>query len=98
MPFQPGQSGNPAGKPKGAQAKATIARESAIKASGLTPLDYMLSRLRDETATDEDRKWAAQNAAPYVHPKLAQIQANVEGSLIVQIGRFADADDPPAGE
>lgn len=76
MPYQKGQSGNPAGKPVGTKTKATVAREAEVKASGLTPLDYMLSRLRDETATDEDRKWAAQNAAPYVHPKLAAVQVS----------------------
>ena len=71
MPFQKGQSGNPNGKPKGTRAKATVAREAEVKASGLTPLDYMLQTLRDEQADKDDRQWAAQSAAPYVHPKLA---------------------------
>ena len=31
----------------------------------------MLAKLRAEDASEEDRKWAAQNAAPYVHPRLA---------------------------
>lgn len=74
MPFQKGQSGNPKGKPRGAQGKATLRREAEIAAAGLTPLQFMLTVLRNDEATSEDRKWAAQNAAPYVHPKLATVQ------------------------
>ena len=41
------------GRKKGTQNKASAARERAIAASGLTPLDYMLSLLRDETNSTE---------------------------------------------
>lgn len=74
MPFQKGRSGNPNGKPKGVRAKATVAREADIKASGLTPIDFMLSTLRDETQEFAVRADMAKAAAPYVHPKLAQVQ------------------------
>jgi hypothetical protein len=40
----------------------------------LTPLDYFLSVLRDETATRAERMEAAAKAAPYVHPRLAAIE------------------------
>jgi len=43
------------------------------KAGGLMPLDYMLSLLRDEGKDLSIRLDAAKSAAPYVHPKLAQI-------------------------
>ena len=57
------------GRKKGTQNKASAARERAIAASGLTPLDYLLSILRDETNTPKVRLDAAKRAAPYVHPK-----------------------------
>lgn len=66
-----------AGRPKGVPNKATAERQAQVAESGLTPLDYMLSVLRDEKADGDDRKWAAQNAAPYVHPRLSNIEASV---------------------
>ena len=41
------------------------------------PLDFMLKILRDEERTDDERKWAAQQAAPYCHPKLTSIDAKL---------------------
>jgi hypothetical protein len=78
MVFQPGQSGNPLGKAIGTKRKVTAKMERKIALSGLTPLEFMLRTLRDETAEAEDRKWAAQNAAPYVHPRLSAITADVK--------------------
>ncbi len=37
--------------------------------TAMLPLDFMLALLRDETATLADRKWAAERAAPYCHPR-----------------------------
>ncbi|MEQ9327545.1 MAG: hypothetical protein RJQ21_09635 [Rhodospirillales bacterium] len=39
----------------------------------LTPLDFMLRTLRDENAAPEDRRWAAQQALPYMHPRLSTV-------------------------
>lgn len=62
-----------AGRPKGAPNKATAATAAEIAASGLTPLDFMLSVLRDEARTPAERLDAAKAAAPYVHPRLAPV-------------------------
>lgn len=70
------------GRSAGTPNKATAAKAAAIEASGLTPLDYMLSVLRDETADEVRRLDAAKAAAPYVHPKLS----NVEHKGDVQLG------------
>ncbi len=71
-----------AGRKAGAPNKATAARQEAVEASGLTPLDYMLSIMRDETKATEDRFEAAKAAAPYVHPKLANVDhQSSDGSM-----------------
>jgi hypothetical protein len=63
-----------AGRPSGAQNVKTVEQVEAVKASGLTPLDYMLSVLRNEANEPAQRLDAAKAAAPYVHPKLANIE------------------------
>ena len=52
--------------------------DAAIK-EGLTPLEYMLAVLRDETADPERRDEMAKAAAPYIHPRLASIEASHRG-------------------
>ena len=63
-----------AGRKKGSRNKASAARELAITARGLTPLAYILSIVRDETAKTELRNDMAKAAAPYVHPRLAAVE------------------------
>ncbi len=63
-----------AGRKPGVPNKATQETREAIKASGLTPLEYMLAVMRDE-GEDAPRRLAAANmAAPYVHAKLASVE------------------------
>jgi hypothetical protein len=50
--------------------QATLSRVKAV-ASGLTPLEYMLACVRDETMPPGFRLDAAHKAAPYVHAKCA---------------------------
>jgi hypothetical protein len=81
------------GRRKGVPNKATAEKAAEIAASGLTPLDYMLSVMRDETVPRPERVDAANKAAPYIHPKLASIEHTGEdgGPLVVKIIRFEDA-------
>lgn len=65
-----------AGRKPGVPNKATAESRRAVEESGLTPLQYMLKVLRDENETAENRAWAAEKAAPYVHPKLANVEMN----------------------
>jgi hypothetical protein len=62
-----------AGRKPGAPNKATAERQKAVKESGLTPIDYLLSVMRDEAVPRDERVEAAKAAAPYVHPKLATV-------------------------
>ena len=63
-----------AGRPTGATTRRT--REIAEKAAktGLTPLEYILSIMRDESMTTESRFEAAKACAPYIHPRLASVE------------------------
>jgi hypothetical protein len=81
-----------AGRKRGAAARLDAeARAKAME--GLTPLDYMLGILRDEENEAAVRMDAAKAAAPYVHARLASVEANVEGKLgvTVEIVRFGGA-------
>lgn len=68
-----------AGRKRGGKTKKRA--EEAIKAAeeGITPLAYMLSVLRDENETSERRAWAAEKAAPYMHPRLQTTTVKGEG-------------------
>lgn len=63
-----------AGRRAGIPNKKTAEKIAALEKSGLMPLDYLLSVMRDTANTQDVRLYAAKNAAPYCHPKLAQIE------------------------
>lgn len=69
------------GRQKGTPNKVTAETAAKIAASGLTPLDYMLTILRDVTQDTGARFEAAKAAAPYVHPKLAAIEHSGDMTL-----------------
>lgn len=62
------------GRKKGVKNHASIAREAAVKASGITPLEFMLAEMRNPKRPVAVRRQCARDAAPYVHPKLAAIE------------------------
>ena len=79
-----------AGRKKGTPNKATAARQAKLAKSGLMPLDYMLNLLRDKKSTPEQKTWAAKEAAPYCHPKLAAIfKSGPDGGPIPHEHRLA---------
>lgn len=63
-----------AGRKPGQPNKKTQEQIEAVKAEGITPLDYMLRILRDEEQEPSVRLDAANKAAPYVHAKLSSIE------------------------
>lgn len=69
------------GRSKGTRNKRTEAQAAAIAEAGVTPLEYLISIMRDPKALRAERIEAAKAAAPYVHPKLSTITASVNGSF-----------------
>jgi hypothetical protein len=78
-----------AGRPKGIKNKRTLELQEAVATSGITPLEFMLKRMRapcppgldlaHQVAHEERCFAAAVAAAPYVHAKLSAVQ--VSGGL-----------------
>jgi hypothetical protein len=50
--------------------------DAAVR-EGLTPLEYMLAVLRDESVEPDRRDRMAAAAAPYIHPRLSSTQIGV---------------------
>lgn len=70
------KSGNrtTAARGKAAPSRTAVTKSKKSAPVDLMPLDYMLRVLRNEEAAPEERRWAAQQAAPYVHPKLSAVE------------------------
>jgi hypothetical protein len=62
------------GRKKGSRNKRPRELIERIEASGLVPLEYMLSVMRDENQPQEVRMEMAKAAAPFVHPRLAAVK------------------------
>ncbi|ANW00676.1 hypothetical protein LMTR13_11355 [Bradyrhizobium icense] len=78
-----------AGRKPGASTRVNQAAREQALASGISPLDYMLTLLRDRDLPRADRFEAAKAAAPYVHARLAA----VEHSGSVGIKRATEVSD-----
>lgn len=99
MPFKKGQSGNPAGRRKGTLDKRT--REIAERAAqeGISPLEVMVSVMREQWeiyVADKTPEHAAaavvaaERVAPYMHPRLASVEQFVDA----KVRTFAVGGDP----
>lgn len=87
------RTGLPKGRPKGAPNKASAAKAAEVEASGLTPLDYLLSVMRNVGGDEVRRIDAAKAAAPYVHPRLSNVDlGNKDDKPFEQVIRWAKTD------
>jgi hypothetical protein len=66
------------GRQRGARNRATADARAAAEATGILPLDYMLSVMRDCTADAKRRDVMAISAAPYLHPKISAVEPKPE--------------------
>jgi hypothetical protein len=60
-----------AGRKPGSVTKIDHEARQKAHATGLTPLDYLLSVMRDESEDKRERLDAAKAAAPYCHARLS---------------------------
>ena len=67
-------------KKSGTNRLDTKARHQAME-SGISPLDYMLSIMRNPDSTAAQKMEAAKAAAPYVHARLAHIERKEDVSV-----------------
>lgn len=70
-----------AGRPKGSVSKRHVEMLAGAVSEGITPVEYMLKVLRDENADDKSKAWAAEKAAPYIHPRPAPLARPIEIDL-----------------
>lgn len=82
-----------AGRKKGGHNRVTEEAIEQAKAGGEMPLDYLLGIMRDVGADEAKRIDCAKAAAPYLHAKLANIEQNVTGSLIIGQAVFKGLND-----
>jgi hypothetical protein len=62
----------------GSGVRVTSAARKKATAGDLSPVDYMLAILRDETQSRGDRMDAAKAAAPYLHARLSGVKHSGE--------------------
>lgn len=75
------------GRQKGARNRATKEARAAAAATGVLPLDYMLSVMRDPAADHKRRDAMAKAAAPYLHARLSTIDATLSPAVAEQSPR-----------
>lgn len=78
------------GRQKGTPNKANAAKAAEIATTGETPMDYMIRVMRDRAVDHDRRDKMAVAAAPYVHPKLANIEHAGKDGGPVQINITGD--------
>jgi hypothetical protein len=66
------------GRKAGASTKLNQQARKEALGGGISPLDYMLTILRDDTQAPDARMDAAKSAAPYVHARLSSIDQKSE--------------------
>lgn len=70
-----------AGRKRGSVSLRCVDAVAKAMSSGITPVEYMLSIMRNEDADPKDRAWAAEKAAPYLHPRPAPVARPVQIDL-----------------
>ena len=67
-----------AGRPRGVQDLRNAEVAKALTEYKVTPLSFMMGILNDENSAFDDKKWAANAAAPYMHARISQVNATTD--------------------
>lgn len=85
------------GRKKGAATIRTRKIVDGLHEGGVTPLEFMLEVLRDTEKPFEERFKAAIQAAPYVHPRLSQVDGTMHVKRNLSEMSDEDLEDIAAG-
>ena len=69
------------GRAKGTPNRRTQQQLCAIAECGITPLEYLVNVMRDESESRQVRIDAAAKAAPYVHPRLSTTDMDLVAAM-----------------
>ena len=84
------------GRPAGVPNKKTQELIDQVKATGQTPLDYLLSVMRDVKRPEEVRVDCAAKAAPYIHAKLSSTELSGKNGKPIPLAAVNIPTDPQA--
>ena len=70
-----------AGRPAGNVNRRSAEVIAKALAEGITPVEFMLKLVRDDTADAKERAGAAEKSAPNLHPRPAPLERTVEIEL-----------------
>ena len=70
-----------AGRPKCSKMTKTAALVGKLAEDGVTPLEFIMTVMRDEAQPLPIRLNCAMAAAPYIHPRLAHVQVERKPNL-----------------
>ena len=70
-----------AGRSKGSLSQRRVELLAGAVSEGVTPVECMLSIMRNDEEEEKSRAWAAEKAAPYIHPRPAPIARPIETEL-----------------
>ncbi|SEK23274.1 hypothetical protein SAMN04487976_101156 [Xaviernesmea oryzae] len=76
-----GGAGAGAGRKPGTLNRRTVEVLGKVMSEGISPIEYMMSIMRNEDADAKDRAWAAAQAAPFIHPRPAPAQRAISIKL-----------------
>lgn len=82
-----------AGRKPGSVGKIDAEARRKAHAGGLTPLEYLLSIMRDENEDKHARRDAAKAAAPYCHARLASTELSGPNSGPIETSNIEITDD-----